>query len=356
MPILLLITSREDSEHLSRFARLSSLNGYHVKVCPDSKIATMADMQLICQKLGAEAVICSSASILTLVLEAQYDYNPPSNRVAITLDDYAGSILDLHPIGGSIPGREFLVVNPLEHLLTTATGEFLFNRYISKLTNKSKWYPQTTFKWETLDVNNPARCEELLAIFASASLISDDIETAIGDPIRRITVAGFCAYTKADHSTLSLVIPFNSVEAWSWAKRFAELPVRKVFQNGLYDNLYKARWNCLPSHWFWDTQSLFHCWYSELPKRLDFVTAFAIRKVRFWKDDAASGNLHDYYRYNALDTWATVNACLSLVYEMPDWALTNYTQEFPLHFPALQCNLEGLAMDMELLKKVKTLR
>ena len=354
MPTLLLvINSREDEAHQSRFSKLKALSGWNVKVCPDTRVDTMSGLQLICHGLKIDSVVCSSQKVLQLILEGQYDYNRSDSRVQITLDDYAGSVLNLYPVGTSIFGRELVVVNPLQHLLTTPTGEFLFNRYISKLTRKDSWYPQTNFQYEVLDVTNKERCEELVNICRESDLIADDIETAIGDEQRRITVVGFCAYSKRTHSTLSIVIPFNSSEAWGYAKKIAELPVRKVFQNGLYDCLYKARWNCLPSHWFWDTQSLFHCWYSELPKRLDFVTSFSIRRIRFWKDDSSSGSLDDYYRYNARDTWATVNACLSLVHEMPDWAVTNYLQEFPLHFPAFQCNMEGLAMDMPLLLKVQ---
>ncbi len=352
--ILLIVYTREDFDELGDFSKLEALRGWNIKAVREDKIATSSDVAMYAHKINARAVICSSAYVLKMVLEVQFDYNQPNTSKAITLDDYAGSVLSLHPIGSGIPGREFLVVNPLAHLRTTRSGKFLFNRYVGKVTRPEEWYPQTEFKWEVVDCGQrPERAAEILQLAERADLIGDDIETAIGDSERRITVVGFCLYFKATHTTLSVVIPFNSVENWLLARAIAQLPIRKVFQNGLYDNLYKARWNCLPSHWFWDTQSLFHCWYSELPKRLDFVTSFSIRRIRFWKDDGSTGNVEDYYRYNGLDTWATVNACLSLVHEMPDWAVNNYLQEFPLHFPALTCNLEGLRMDMPLLKKVQ---
>jgi hypothetical protein len=139
----------------------------------------------------------------------------------------------------------------------------------------------------------------------------------------------------------------------SWIRKFCAIPhIPKVLQGGTYDVVYLLRFNCPIVLWLYDTLNLFHCYYSELPKRLDFVTAFALRKVRFWKDDGKTGNLEDYYRYNAMDGWATVNSLLSLVLELPAWAITNYLQEFPLNFPAIHCELEGWKIDIERFKEV----
>jgi hypothetical protein len=351
--VLLLVCSDEDKPYFTKLSQLQVCRGWQLKAITRSTINTASDVQLIAQRVEATAVLCTSPEALKLVLEDQYDYQPPNTRRGVTLDDYAGSLLELHPVGKSIPARELLVLNPLAHLVTVPYGPFLFERYISKVTAPDKWFPQTAFKWEVVDVTNTERCSELIGLFRSADFIADDIETAIGDEQRRITVCGFTAYFRRTHSTLSIVIPFNSPEAWALTRQLGELPVRKVFQNGMYDNAYKARWNCLPSHWYWDTQHLFHSWYSELPKRLDFITAFSVRRIRYWKDDGKSGNLHDYYRYNALDHWATLNSCLALIHEMPDWAVRNYLEEFPLVFPCLHCGLDGLVMDMERLQVVR---
>jgi DNA polymerase I-like protein with 3'-5' exonuclease and polymerase domains len=124
-------------------------------------------------------------------------------------------------------------------------------------------------------------------------------------------------------------------------------------QNGMYDAAYFLRWGIVPSHYLWDTQHLFHSWYSELPKRLDFITAFSIVDVRFWKDDGKSGNLQDFYRYNALDGWATLNTFLALVQDMPEWAWKNYFIEFPLVFPSFQCAMEGFLLDQKKFTEVR---
>jgi hypothetical protein len=352
---LLLICTEDDRQYYDRLMKLPVCRGWKISAVMRSSISTDADVQLMATRINAHAVLCCNVEALRLVLEAQYDYIPPNTRRGVTLDDYAGSLLVLHAIPNVCPERELVVLNPLHHLVTTTTGPFLFERYISKVTEPEKWYPQTEFQWEIVDpLTDQQRAEEVYELFRTADIISDDIETAIGDAQRRITLAGFTAYFRRTHTTLSIVIPFTSPEAWTYVRRIGEIPVRKVFQGGLYDTVYKARWNCLPSHWFWDTLHLFHSWYSELPKRLDFVTAFSVRRIRYWKDDGKSGNFTDYCRYNALDHWATLNSLLALVHEMPAWAIRNYVEEFPLVFPSLLCALEGCKFDMERLNEVRT--
>ena len=350
---LLLIAAVEDRDYLDAFAKLESLRGWNVKVFCGS-VSTAADAQLVARKVGAEAVICCQQAALQVILEAQYDYNVPTTRKQITLDDYAGSILMLPPLPGVAEEKEVVIVNPPKQLRTVSSAKFVFNRFISKLTDKKKWFPQTEFKWHSLHPEtHPVEMEEAFSRFAKADLIAVDIETIVGDEERRIATVGFCAYWKDSHTTESIVIPFDCELSWIWVQKFNELRVPKIFQNGMYDNTYFARWNCLPTNWLWDTQHLFHSWYSELPKRLDFITAFTVRRVRFWKDDGSTGNLADYYRYNALDTWATLNSFLALMNEMPQWALDNYLIEFPLVFPCLHCAWEGVKIDEQRLAEVK---
>jgi len=79
-------------------------------------------------------------------------------------------------------------------------------------------------------------------------------------------------------------------------------------------------------------------------RRPRFITAFAVRRIRFWKDDAA-GDEFSLFEYNARDCWATMNAWCSLLLEVPDWALRNYLMEFPLVFPCLHMEADGLSLD-----------
>lgn len=130
--------------------------------------------------------------------------------------------------------------------------------------------------------------------------------------------------------------------------------VQKIFQHGQYDNAYFLRWGVPVTNWLWDTLSVMHCWYSELPKRLDFIATFALRKVRYWKDDGKTGSQEDKMRYNALDCWATMNSFLSMMRELPDYAINNYLIEFPMHFPALHAGMEGIAVDINQFYSVRT--
>jgi DNA polymerase I-like protein with 3'-5' exonuclease and polymerase domains len=118
----------------------------------------------------------------------------------------------------------------------------------------------------------------------------------------------------------------------------------KVLQNGLFDSTYFLRWGMPLRNWYHDTFHLFHSWLSELPKRLDFITSFTLRDIRYWKDDGAT----DKKRYCAMDGWATVNSLLAMLSEIPHYAFVNYTEhEFPMVFPSLHAACEGILCDVE---------
>jgi DNA polymerase I-like protein with 3'-5' exonuclease and polymerase domains len=96
-----------------------------------------------------------------------------------------------------------------------------------------------------------------------------------------------------------------------------------------------------------------HCWYSELPKDLAFLNAFFLRKVVYWKDLAETGDLFEYYKYNALDTWATANVWIQWMLNAPDWAKRNYSLEFPLVYPCLLAEMTGLKRAQEKLVEAR---
>jgi DNA polymerase I-like protein with 3'-5' exonuclease and polymerase domains len=66
----------------------------------------------------------------------------------------------------------------------------------------------------------------------------------------------------------------------------------------------------------------------------------------YWKDLADTSDLHTYYLYNAKDTYATACVFLSMVREMPQWALNNYSNEFPLLFPCHLSEMTGIKRDI----------
>lgn len=295
---------------------------------------------------GLDAAIVTDAHLLSLILKSLPDYKQAYNKNGsekkLSLNDYHGSVVEIEGFRvGREKNLEVLFLNPLEHLRTVPEAAFIFKRFVSKLTTPYKWFPQTSFTYE---VATEETIESLYAAFQTALLISSDIETDEGSPHRTINCSGYCALFP-DGSTHSVVIPTISMWGVEWMRRFNSLKAPKVFQNGLYDNLYFLRYGSPPFNWLYDTQNLFHSWFSELPKRLDFITAFAIRKVRYWKDDGKSGGIQGHYEYNARDCWATLNTCLSLLNEMPDWAKANYLEEFPMNFPCLHVEADGMAVE-----------
>lgn len=332
---LLLATTPDQQEYLPRFSRMAVLQGHRVSVLTGTP-STLSELELKCKTIGVEGIICANSSLLDRALNALPDFNKPVENKALTLDDYQGSLI-------TIKGIPTVVLNPPEHIMSVPYGAYIVSRFITKLTKPAEWFPQTAFKWEVFEPSALVRYRDWLR---NSRLISIDIETFRNDPLKRISCISFTGWHAATHTTLSIVIPFEGSFNLSVVREFCDLPAPKIFQGGTYDNAYLLRYNIPVRNWLYDTLNLFHSYYSELPKRLDFVAAFALRSIRYWKDDGKSGNLEDYYRYNGMDGWATLNSCLSLLVELPDWALKNYTDhEFPLVFPCLHCELEGWKVD-----------
>jgi len=295
----------------------------------------LAQIEAVCKSRGFEGVICSNQNILKRLLSWTDNRKDPS------LDSYQGSIF-LHN------GLEYLIINPLFHLTAVSYGPFVFKRFISKLAARDSWLPSTAFNWAILDaINIGAIFDE----FQSAYAIAVDIET-FSEPLS-IRCIGYTAIflNEGQIRTKSCVLPLDSLWALSWMRRFNwELKAPKIFQNGKYDNAYLSMFNSVPYNWLWDTATLFHCWYSELPKDLAFLNSFFVRESMYWKDLANTTDLEQYYRYNALDTWATANVWIAQMMQLPSFAIENYKMEFPLVFPCHLSEMTGIKRDMEEMK------
>lgn len=342
---LLLLCSFQDENFLERFQRLPALLG-HKLVKSNKTYENPVTLDRLCDVHGIDAVLCAQSATLDAVLRDTVDFIPPSGKKKVTLNDYAGSFLSLRS------GRPVVVLNPLERLLTVPEETFVVDRYVSKITKPERWFKQTEFKWHEVTLANR---ESVLARLDSATITAIDIETPWPqDSLRTIRCVSYTIYDATTHSTESYVVPFDELWHWEFIKAANASKSRKVFQNGLYDNAYFLRWGAPVNNYFYDTFHLFHSWLSELPKKLDFITAFTIRKVRYWKDDGKTGNLQDLYRYCALDGWATVNSLLALLAEIPDWAYVNYCEhEFPLVFPSIHAAMEGVVADEERFLQIK---
>lgn len=332
-----------DRPYLPKLQAMLGVNAVKVALTPQEYL-TGIYAKVRAAKL--DAIICTCPETLVPLLQSQPDFRHPLDKRGLkrklSLNDYAGSFFYLPKskteTEHAIP---VLILNPLKHLISTAEGPFVFKRFINKLLKPDAWFPQTAFSWE---IWNPKNSAELLERFSGALLLSVDIETFRDDPLRRIHCVGYCALF-ADGSTHSVVVPFKDMLAHAFVRALNSSRAPKLFQNGLYDNLYFARFNVPCHNWLHDTQHMFHGWLAELPKRLDFITAFCVREIRYWKDDSAGGEW-ELFEYNAKDCWATMMTYLAMLQEVPEYARTNYIEEFPLVFPCHHVEMDGLAIDM----------
>lgn len=300
------------------------------------KDMSLTHVELLCKSKGISGVFTNNVELLKKLLDWTNNRKDPS------LDSYAGSIFKHN-------GIEYLIINPLSHLVSVSYGTFIFKRHISKLACPSDWLPSTPFNWAILDGSN---VESIFARYTSAFAIACDIET-FSSPlaIRCIGYTAIFLDPVKGITTHSCVLPLTSEWALAWMRKFNwELKAPKIFQNGKYDNAYLSMFNAVPYNWLWDTAHLFHSWYSELPKDLAFLNSFFVRDAMYWKDLAETSDLEEYYRYNALDTHATAHVWIAQMLQMPEWARQNYLMEFPLVFPCHLSEMTGMKRDMAALE------
>lgn len=336
-PTLLFLGTEEDRPHIPRMKSMVGLATVYLKMGP---VVTVSGVTSYCKAKGITGVVSTDISLLAKLLSAAG--NP--KKSAPSLDNYAGSMFQSD-------GIDIVFIHPLEQLLSVSYMPMLTKRFISKLTEPEQWkdLPAPKFSWE---LATPEKLPAIFTRFQSACLVSEDIETCkLNLAIRCIGYTAVWIDARGQISTHSIVLPIDSDFNLAWMRRFNwELQAPKIFQNGKYDCAYLARYNAPVYNYLWDTANMMHCWYSELPKDLAFLSAFFIRRAMYWKDLAETGDLYEYYKYNALDTQATAIVALVWFLQAPDWAKRNYLQEFPVIFPCHMSELTGVRRDMERLE------
>lgn len=336
MPAVLFQLTSDDNNYigvLKAQTREAGITG----AANDSNTATLTEVLIRMREKNCSAVATNNLALLKLLLHAN---GTNLGRSQAKIDDFAGSIIE-------VSGVEFLIINPLKQLFTKPEGKFIFQRYLKKLAKPNDWLAIPPFSWELFD---PRNLDEILARAESATFISCDIETVPG-PDRLISCVGFSFVNINPKSNTygikTVVIPFMDEFNVAVVSTILSSKVPKVFQNGKYDNAYLLRFHCPTINWAGDTLNAFHSWYCELPKSLDYITSFMIRKWQFWKNEAQTTNIMDYYEYNAKDCFTTAINWLALMREMPAWAWNNYYMEFPLTFPCVLAEMTGIARDNE---------
>jgi DNA polymerase I-like protein with 3'-5' exonuclease and polymerase domains len=259
-----------------------------------------------------------------------------------TINDFYGTIIE-----GNV-----LVLNPFEHYRTVDTYAFLAKRFLRKLLNPDSFYKAGQFTWQILDLaKDSIEAKAAIHFLMQCSLIAADIET----PGKELSISciALAGYNSKLGITKTYVLEFTSLSNVQWLRTaLGTTAAIKIFQNGQYDITYLLRYGIIPYNYLLDTMGLFHSWYAELPRRLDFIAAFALQDAEFWKDDKV-GDRHEFLRYNARDSFFTLHACVSLLLEMPDWAYINYSHTFPLQFCCLLMGMRGLKVNQEKLSELE---
>ncbi|MGL5077760.1 MAG: hypothetical protein ACRDBG_18320, partial [Waterburya sp.] len=342
----------EDKEYLPHLKGF--FKGIPTEILLQSKpIEYAIEVETWARSKNVTKIITSRKDLLQLLV-SKLPGQPPKSA---SIDNYAGSVLYF----SSKKDIEVIIINPLPQLFTVPYGKFLAERYISKATSKfganlngTSWPEPSVFNYSI--ISSPDQFSYCYERFRNADLIAVDIETFKENLCIRCvgyTAVYFNLNTSLDdnpgginqYRTESIVFPINSEYNLEWARKFNNLPAAKITQNGKYDNAYFLRYGIPLHNWLWDTAHLFHSWYSELPKDLAFLNAFFLRDVYYWKDLAETTDLHEYYRYNCLDTWATANVFIQQINQMPEWAKKNYLLEFPRVCPCLLGEMTGVLRD-----------
>lgn len=302
------------------------------------KVTTLAEVKMFCRKRNITGIISTSVSLLSKLLHWE-------ERAAPSISNYSGSLF-------TYEGIEIVFVNPLKQVHTVPYGRFLLKRFTSKLVKKESWLEHIPFYWAILAPENFSQVEQTLS---KAFLISIDIETYKENAqIRCISFCGFISDTNGNIYSEAYVLPLDSTYALSMLRTLCwELKAPKVFQNGKYDINYLLRYNAPVYNYIFDTANMHHCWYAELPKDLGSLNAFYVREAKYWKDMANTSDLHEYYHYNALDTYATGVVAIVWLLESPQWAKNNYLLEFPNVFPCILSEMTGIKRDVSRLHAVR---
>lgn len=336
MKSILLQLNNDDVPYLPRVKSL--VGGKANFSINTTKVTTITEVLIRMRHKDCSCVATTSQELLQLLL--------PGLTKEVNTSNYGGSIIEYS-------GVEFLILRDLEQLMSVNEYPFLFQRYMSKFITPETWMQFPEFTWSLFA---PKDTDKWIEAAYMADFMAVDIETGREDD-RVITCVGFSFVRFSSRDSITeeavtygfsintVVFPFDDLYNIEVAKVILQSDTGKILQNGKYDSAYLLRYGIPIRNWEGDTLNLFHSWYSELPKRLDFITSFMLRKWQYWKSEAATQDKMEYYRYNAKDCYTTALDWLALLREVPQYAITNFVKEFSLVFPCHLAEMTGLKRD-----------
>lgn len=278
-------------------------------------------------------------------------------------------------------GIRFIITKSFKQIKTTLEGKAVYKRHVLKHLVGKQW-ELPHLEWTTVIPGTPTEADALTYL-SDCILIAVDIETkrqplsevrfmsvpknlqsgiaAVMYPTdnakRRCLCApimdmvGYYGVKKGPDGKLQgkgFVLDMNSMEAVYLMRKLNQLKPPKVMQNGGYDSTYFVRYNAPLYNWLYDTFHFMHCWYVELPRKLDFIASWFLPNYEYWKDEVTS-NRHEY---NIKDVYVTAWSFLLMLMEAPDFVYQNYLIEFRKCFPNICMGLEGLKVDEVELKRL----
>ncbi|MGE4259195.1 MAG: DNA polymerase [Candidatus Babeliales bacterium] len=335
----------EDKNALPGLAHILRKLGY-------SAVSSMRDMTIGELMHNAKLATCDA---IICCNEQTMRYLVPGDKP--TADKWRGSRLNFElPV---------IIVNKLMHLYTVPHGQWLLEQDLLKLKHAKKPAAKFTHKVMT----SVSDFKEGFDMLSSSIAAAFDVETKTLDGPNELT-GGPTLITCAswtgvmDNGTLETrVLPLIDYEGDHWRddKEYAlalmfmrsanQLPMPKSMHNGMYDCTHSIVYHAEPENYCFDTMAMAHAEFSELPKTLDFVASYLLYDYIFWKDDADSASKtkdqRKYWAYNGKDTWHTARIMIEQLRNSPAYAKKNFAESFPLTFPSLYCNFEGVRIDPE---------
>jgi len=355
---ILLNYDKAEKEYLSSFAYIMRNMG--IDAVSTAKNLTISELMSLAKQIECQFVVCCNEQTLR--------YLVPGDKP--TVDMWRGSRLNFE-----IP---CLIINKLAHIHTVPHGSWLLEQDLSKL----KYYAHKPVPFRYHKIMDRYAMEAALEEFAAAIFIAYDIETKTYKPIvgedenapeqAGETVITCASWTAAfsDGSLKTIVLPLIDYDGDHWLddrdyiaaikfmKRMNALPIPKVMHNGMYDATHSIRYHCEPLHYTLDTMAMAHAAYSELPKTLDFVASTVLWDYIYWKHDSTEASKKKdqerYWQYNAKDTWYTARVLIEQLRQYPAYTWKNYAIQFPLTYPSLYCNFEGLKIDQDKRVQLRT--
>lgn len=375
---ILLIADKDNSKYYQQARRC--LDGAST-FTPKISYPSIRPYLLQCKREHINTIILSSSEILDKLITHSTGKESKDNS---NLNKWAGAILDYE-------GLKILVAKPFKQLVTMDSARFLLKWYYRKLLLQS-YYTPPPMVWSVCDTHGERT--QALARFSKAEYMAVDIETTLkeisevryqaaadkGKPVSGLAVMvkqkdnkpdklcipmidmiGYTALFQGANGDLyseTIVLHIRTLEDIQWMRKFNNTQATKICQNGGYEATHLIRYNAPLRNWLGDTFHFAHCQFVEVARTLGDLAAMWLGNFEYWKDEISSQRAH----YNAKDTYTTLWIYVFQVREAArisedfesNYAAQNYLIEFRKCFPFITCGLEGMKVDLEERKRLRT--